>query len=75
MPGCGVVGVGAGMRIDQLDVVLRARSGWEAVELGTALVRRHARAIWAPILLLGLPVFALVNALAWWPMHSAGRGC
>lgn len=54
------------MRIDQLDVVLRARSGWEAVELGTALVRRHARAIWAPILLLGLPVFALVNALAWW---------
>lgn len=53
------------MRIDQLDVVLRARSGWEAVELGTALVRRHARAIWAPMLLLGLPLFALLNALAW----------
>lgn len=54
------------MRIDQLDVVLRARSGWEAVELGTALVRRHARAIWVPTLLLGLPLFALLNALAWW---------
>lgn len=54
------------MRIDQLNVVLRARSGWEAVELGTALVRRHARAIWLPWLLLGLPLFALVNALAWW---------
>ncbi|MCC7634446.1 DUF4129 domain-containing protein [Stenotrophomonas rhizophila] len=54
------------MRIEQLDVVLRARSGWEAMELGTALVRRHARAIWAPCLLLGLPLFALVNALAWW---------
>ncbi len=54
------------MRIDQLDVVLRARSGWEAMELGTALVRRHARAIWLPWLLLGLPVFAVVNAMAWW---------
>jgi hypothetical protein len=54
------------MRIDQLNVALRARSGWEAVELGTALVRRHARAIWLPWLLLGLPLFALVNALAWW---------
>ncbi|MEG2805678.1 DUF4129 domain-containing protein [Stenotrophomonas sp.] len=54
------------MRIDQLDVVLRARSGWEAVELGTALVRRHARAIWVPWLVLSLPVFAVVNALAWW---------
>ncbi len=54
------------MRIDQLDVVLRARSGWEAVELGTALVRRHARAIWLPWVLLGLPVFAVVNAFAWW---------
>ena len=33
------------MRIDQLDVVLRARSQWEAMELGTALVRRHAAAM------------------------------
>ncbi|KRG40497.1 hypothetical protein ARC78_01130 [Stenotrophomonas pictorum JCM 9942] len=54
------------MRIDQLDVVLRARSPWEAMELGTALVRRHAGAIWKPWLLLTLPVFALLNLAGWW---------
>ncbi|WP_282297633.1 DUF4129 domain-containing protein [Stenotrophomonas sp. PS02289] len=54
------------MRIDQLNVMLRARSEWEAMELGTALARRHARAIWLPLLYVGLPLFAAVNALAWW---------
>ncbi len=54
------------MRIDQLNVVLRARSQWEAVELGTALVRRHAGAIWKPWLLLTLPLFALLNLAGWW---------
>ncbi|MGB3393941.1 MAG: DUF4129 domain-containing protein [Stenotrophomonas sp.] len=54
------------MRIDQLDVVLRSRSQWEAMELGTALVRRHAAAIWKPWLLLTLPVFALLNLGGWW---------
>ncbi|TBV75437.1 DUF4129 domain-containing protein [Pseudoxanthomonas winnipegensis] len=53
------------MRAEQLTVELRARSPWEAVELGTALVRRHAGAIWKPWLWLALPVFALVNAGAW----------
>ncbi len=54
------------MRIDQLNVVLRTRSQWEAMELGTALVRRHAAAIWKPWLLLTLPVFALLNLAGWW---------
>lgn len=54
------------MRIDQLNVVLRARSQWEAMELGTALVRRHAQAIWKPWLLVSLPLFALFNLLGWW---------
>ncbi len=54
------------MRIDQLDVVLRARSQWEAMELGTALVRRHAAAIWTPWLLLTAPVFVLLNLGGWW---------
>lgn len=54
------------MRIDRLNVVLRARSGWEAMELGMALVRRHAAAIWAPWVIVSLPVFVLLNALAWW---------
>ena len=54
------------MRIEQLTVRLRARSDWEAIELGMALVRRHAGAIWKPWLWLTLPVFALLNLGAWW---------
>ena len=54
------------MRLDQLRVELRPRSPWEAVELGTALVRRNAAAIWTPWLLLSLPVFVATNALGWW---------
>ncbi len=54
------------MRIDQISVELRPRSSWEAVELGTALVRTHARAIWIPYVLVTLPVFiALCGAFAW----------
>jgi hypothetical protein len=53
------------VKIEALTVALRPRTAWEAVELGTALVRRHAKAIWTPWLLLTLPVFVLVNALAW----------
>ncbi|BDU15048.1 DUF4129 domain-containing protein [Lysobacter auxotrophicus] len=53
------------MKIESLTVALRPRTAWEAVELGTALVRRHAAAIWKPWLLLTLPLFVLFNALAW----------
>lgn len=54
------------MRIEDLQVELRPRSPWEAVELGMALARRHAAAVWAPWLVLTLPVFALANAVGWW---------
>lgn len=54
------------MRIEELTVRLRARSGWEAIELGMALVRRHAAAIWKPWLWLTLPVFVVLNLGAWW---------
>ncbi|KRG48776.1 DUF4129 domain-containing protein [Stenotrophomonas beteli] len=54
------------MRIDRLDVVLRARSGWEAMELGSALARRHARAVWGSWLLASAPLFVIFNALGWW---------
>jgi len=57
---------GVNVRIDHLDVALRARSGWEAMELGTALARRHARAVWGSWLLASAPLFVLFNALAWW---------
>jgi len=54
------------MRPENLQIALRPRSAWEAVELGTMLVRRHAGALWRPWLALTLPVFALLNALGWW---------
>lgn len=53
------------MRIDAVQVELRPRSPWEAVELGMALVRRHAGAIWRPWMLATWPVFAVLNAAAW----------
>ncbi len=53
------------MRLDQPRVELRPRSPWEAMELGTALVRTHARAIWLPWLLVTLPVFVVLNATGW----------
>lgn len=53
------------MRLDLLTVRLRARSSWEAMELGMALVRRHAGDVCKPWLLLTVPVFVLLNAAAW----------
>lgn len=54
------------MRIDQIAVELRPRSSWEAAELGTALVRTNARAVWLPWLAVTLPAFGVLNALGWW---------
>lgn len=54
------------MQLDRIEVVLRPRSPWEAMELGIALVRRHARPLWRAWFLLGAPFFLLFNALAWW---------
>lgn len=53
------------MKLESLTVELRPRSGWEAMELGSALVRRHAAAIWMPWLLLTVPIYALLCAGAW----------
>ncbi len=53
------------MNLESLTVALRPRTAWEAVELGTALARRHAKAIWVPWLLASVVVFTAVNALAW----------
>ncbi len=56
----------ATMRPEDLDVALRPRSSWEAMELGTALLRRHAGAVWRPWLLATLPVLVVLGAVAWW---------
>jgi len=53
------------MRIENLSVALRPRGGWEAVELGFALTRRHARVIYPAWLLCSLPLFVVLHALAW----------
>lgn len=53
------------MRLEQMAVHLRARSGWEAVELGTALVRTHATAIWKAWLWVTAPVFVILNLAGW----------
>ena len=53
------------MHLERMTVHLRERSAWESVELGTALVRRHAAAIWKPWLLVTLPMFVVLNAATW----------
>lgn len=54
------------MRLDAVRIALRPRSPWEAIDLGLSLVREYSAAIWGPWFLLSLPVFAVLNALAWW---------
>ncbi len=53
------------MKLETLTVELRPRSSWEAMELGAALVRRHAAAIWTPWLLVTGVAFVLLNLAAW----------
>ncbi|ALN94026.1 hypothetical protein [Lysobacter gummosus] len=53
------------MKLEALTVALRPRTSWEACELGMALVRRHAGAIWKPWLLVTLPLLVLLNAAGW----------
>lgn len=53
------------MQLDRLQVELRPRSPWEAMELGAALLRRHSGLVWRAWLLASLPAFALFNAIAW----------
>ena len=52
------------MRVDDLTIVLRTRSAWEATDLGIALVRRHARTIFAAWVIVTLPLFCIFNLVA-----------
>jgi hypothetical protein len=49
------------MQLEGLTIELRARTPWEATDLGIALVRQHAARIYAAWLLVTLPWFALLN--------------
>lgn len=53
------------MRIEDLTVALRPRSGFEAIELGFAMSRRHAGRVLAAWLIVSLPVLALLLAICW----------
>ena len=53
------------MRLDLISIALRQRNPWEAMDLGIALVRRHAGAIWRPWLWLTLPFFVTFNLVCW----------
>jgi len=53
------------MRLEHLSVTLRPRTPWEAMDLGQALVRAHAAAIWKPWLAMTLTAFVVINAIAW----------
>ncbi|MFN8010180.1 MAG: hypothetical protein U0P81_02130 [Holophagaceae bacterium] len=53
------------MRVEDLQVAVRPRRPFEAVDLGFALLRRHAGAVYAPLLAVALPLAVLV-LLAFW---------
>lgn len=52
------------MRVDDLGIALRARSAWEATDLGLAMVRAYAGRIFGAWLVVTLPVWLLLNVLA-----------
>jgi hypothetical protein len=54
------------MRLDDLTIALRPRSGWEATDLGIALVRAHARRIWSAWAIVTLPFLVVFNMFGWW---------
>ena len=65
------------MQLEALNITLRSRSPWEAIDLGFGLVRRHARDIYTAWFLTVLPLFLfltvalqdlpwLVPLLFWW---------
>jgi len=65
------------VQLEALNIALRSRSSWEAIDLGFGLVRRHARDIYTAWFLTVLPLFLflsvalqdhpwLVPLLFWW---------
>ena len=58
------------MELERITVALRPRTAREAVDLGVAMLRAHARPVWAAWFVSSLPVAALCIAAGWllrWP--------
>lgn len=53
------------MRVDQLNVALRARNAWESFDLGIALARHTGANLYLAFALPYLPFAVLVNLLTW----------
>lgn len=53
------------MQLERIGVALRPRSSREAIDLGTALLRAHARAVWSAWFAFTVPIFLLCQLLAW----------
>lgn len=49
------------MQFDRATVAVRERGAYEAIDLGFALVRDSAGAIWKPWLIVTVPIFLLLN--------------
>ena len=51
------------MELERISVVLRPRAPREALDLGVAMLRANARAVWSAWFAFTVPVFLLCNAL------------
>jgi len=49
--------------LERMSVRLRPRNAWEALDLGFALVRQHARRVYATWAVIYAPVLALALAI------------
>src|SRR3546814_6324131 len=61
--GCGAAAGRASMELERISVVLRPRAPREALDLGAAMLRANARAVWSAWFAFTLPIFVLCNAL------------
>ncbi len=52
------------MELERISVVLRPRESREALDLGAAMLRANARAVWSAWFAFTVPAFLLCNALA-----------
>lgn len=58
------------MELERITVTLRPRTAREAIDLGAAMLRAHARTVWSAWFVFSLPVAALCIAAGWllqWP--------
>lgn len=57
------------MHLERVAFEVRPRTAWEAVDLGMALVRAHARPVWTAWFAVATPWFALCCLAGWWLDH------